>query len=386
MGPSRCGKSTAQLVGASALGFGTEESLPTLNATVAGLLATALAFNDHMLPINEVGTAAGSKGGVWPKVYSATYALTSGKDIIRHPSWTEGGRQGSFQVLCLLSSEHTPDEWAGRYGETRDAGETARLIGVPVLQNGATTIFDRPPGGLKDAALTAWVSEQFECIKDELPHSCGYAFPAFIDRLVQDRDAQATYARKVIQAFENRFDKQELTEVRRDIIAKFGILAAGGAMASAFKVLLIDEKVIFDAVIRACNAALSVLPDPDAELREDLASLQRNLGEGAILDAEAISARRMSLFRQADGFHCRRDKGAIFVVRQCAFASWFRTPLRAQRVLERIDLEGFLPQTRERRAGRSLDWAQKQVTWPDGTRVRSISIYLPGGLEQIPLR
>lgn len=90
-GPSKVGKSFAQLVAASAMGFGREKDLPTLNATRPGLQAAALAFNDHMLPINEVGTAQGKKRDIYEVLRETTYALLSGQDIIRHPSWSSSG-------------------------------------------------------------------------------------------------------------------------------------------------------------------------------------------------------------------------------------------------------------------------------------------------------
>ncbi|WP_311274936.1 DUF927 domain-containing protein [Methylobacterium sp. WCS2018Hpa-22] len=110
-GPSRSGKSTAQLAGASALGYGQEEDLPSLNATVSGLLSVAVAFNDHAIPINEIGTARGGKNNVYEVVRETTYGLMNGQDIIRHPSWagSDGGATATFQVLPLMSSEHSPD-------------------------------------------------------------------------------------------------------------------------------------------------------------------------------------------------------------------------------------------------------------------------------------
>lgn len=108
-GPSHAGKSTAELVGASVLGFGVDEDLPSLNTTEAGLLATGLAFNDHLLPINEAGTAPGGKRNVAEAVRRATYALMNGHDVIRHPSWSGNNSSAtSFKVLPLLSSEFSP--------------------------------------------------------------------------------------------------------------------------------------------------------------------------------------------------------------------------------------------------------------------------------------
>lgn len=115
-GPSRIGKSFTQLVAASAIGFGREEDLPSLNASQPGLLAAALGFNDHMLPINEVGTAQGPKKEIYVTLRDATYGLMNGEDKLRHPSWSGSGSgvASIFRVICLFSSEISPDAWAAR--------------------------------------------------------------------------------------------------------------------------------------------------------------------------------------------------------------------------------------------------------------------------------
>lgn len=197
VGRSRSGKSTAQLVGASAIGFGEEKSLPCLNGTPAGLLAIASAYNDHMLPINEVGTARGAKRDVYEVLHKTTYALMTGQDVLRHPSWTGGMGDvgGSFQVLPLLSSELSPDAWAARRGETRDEGEMARLIGLPVLRAGDRTVFNRAPSNLKGDELHKWTKKRFRRLRRGLPRHRGMAFPAFLDKLVADRVAWTERAR-----------------------------------------------------------------------------------------------------------------------------------------------------------------------------------------------
>ena len=138
-----------------------EESLPTLNATEAGLLETAVACNDAMLPINEVGTARGSKRDTYSTLRPFTYALTSGRDVLRHTSWTGGGKPGTFKTILVLSSERSPDDWASHGGDQRDDGETVRLIGLPVLRPGFTTIFDRRPKDLYDDDAGRWENDLY---------------------------------------------------------------------------------------------------------------------------------------------------------------------------------------------------------------------------------
>ena len=96
-GPSKVGKSFTQLVAASAMGFGSEKELPTLNATPAGLLAAGLAFDGHMLPINEVGTAQGKKRDIYDVLRETTYRFLSGQDTMA-PSLVDGRRRRGEHV------------------------------------------------------------------------------------------------------------------------------------------------------------------------------------------------------------------------------------------------------------------------------------------------
>ncbi len=383
-GASRAGKSFAQLVAASALGFGREEDLPSLNATPAGLLAAALGFNDHMLPINEVGTARGQKSEVYIVLRDATYALMNGQDILRHPSWigAGGGAESTFQVIWLLSSEISPDEWAARNGEARDEGEMARLIGVPVLAQGRRTIFDRPPFGLAGEALAMWEKAQFQRLRQGLLDHRGVAYRDYMDSLLDDVEGRAARARNLVAMFEADVAKPGMSLVALDIVAKFGVLFAAGILAIEADVLPLSRKAIGPAIRRSCLAALAELPDPAGELRIDLATLKARLEGGTVIDLDACTRKEARLMRDYGGFHKPRGegRGEDYVVRAQVFAGWFSTPLRARRVLEWLDDEGLLDHGRERAVKRSNEWAQKQVTWPDETRVRSISLYLPAGL------
>nr|WP_171015512.1 DUF927 domain-containing protein [Methylobacterium sp. L1A1] len=383
VGPSRSGKSTAQLVGASVLGFGAEEHLPSLNATHAGLLSAALTFNDHMLPINEVGTARGAKRDIYVVLRETTYALMNGQDVLRHPSFNSGGATGrTFQVLPILSSEHSPDAWAARNGESRDEGETARLIGVPVLAKGRRTIFDRPPAGLVGDALDTWEGTQFNRLRLGLPQQRGVAFRAYLDALVADAD-MSRLAQALVSKFERVVGSSSLSPVAQDIVAKFGVIYAGGMLAIRAGVLRLDKREVAQAVKRACQAALAALPDPAAELLASLALLKERLASGAIIDLDTSTRREQRMMRNADGFQRPKGQGVEFVIRAQVFAGWFGTLARVRRLLEWLDDEGLLDHGRERSRERSNHWAQKQVTWPDETRVRSISLYLPAGLSDL---
>jgi hypothetical protein len=302
---------------------------------------------------------------------------------MRHPSWTSGGNGTStFGVIVLLSSEISPDAWAARNGETRDDGEMARLIGVPVLALGRKSIFDRPPTKLTDEQLAAWEKAQFKRLHQKLPNQRGIAFREYLNSLLSDVGRAKTRAQSLSALFEKRVAKPNMSPVALDIVAKFGLLYAGGMLAVEAGVLPLKGKAILVAAKQACRDALAELPNPQDELHSDLTLLRERLASGSIVNLASCSRKEARLIRSADGFHQLRDdgKGQEFVVRAQQFAKWFGTPMRVRRVLEWLDDQGFLDHGRDRTTTRSNKWAQKQVTWPDGTRVRSVCLYAPHGI------
>ena len=374
--PSRAGKTQAQLVGASVIGFGEEEHLPTLNATPAGLMESGLIFNDHMLPINEVGTARGGKGDVHFVMRDVTYTFMSGRETVRHSSW--GGNTASpssFKVLLLLSSEHSPDDWAARGGETRDDGETARLIGLPVLRDGHQTVFDQPPD-LDEEELQNWITMQFQKLRLGLPEQRGQAFRAYMREFFEDRETYIEYAQGYVTQFKLELARYANNRIKGDIVAKFGVLAAGGILAIYADVLPFDAQVVWRAMRRACRAALDCLPDPEADLHTDLLTLREQLTGAGMIDVENASTAQKRLMHSAEGYYEKEITGVKYTFRSVCFTKFFRSQARARRVLDWLDEEGFLHHQRDRKVGVSNEWAQVQVKWPDGSRVRSICVFL----------
>lgn len=325
------------------------------------------------------------KREIYVTIRDETYALMNGQDTLRHPSWTGAGSSpsGSFRVICLLSSEFSPDAWAARNGEIRDPGEMARLIGVPVLFKDCKTIFDYPPPNMTDDGIAAWETEQFQRLRQGLPQQRGIAFRDYIDILLNDLDAFAEQARELVAEFVEQVAKPTMTSVMQDIVAKFGVLYAGGVIAYEAEVLPLSTKFIFQAVHNACRDALAELPDPDGELRADIRHLRDRFASGSILDLDNSTGKERRMMRSADGYHQPQKAGRLYVVRSQVFTEWFDTPFRTRRVLEWLEDEGFLDHDRPRTQTRSNEWAQRQVRWPDETRVRSISIYLPAGLADL---
>lgn len=385
-GGSRKGKSQAQLMAASAVGFGAEEDLPTLNATPAGLIEAALTFNDCILPINEIGTARGKRSDKYQVVLDATYALTSGKDVIRHSSWN-GASAGatSFKTLPILSSEYSPDEWAARSGETRDPGETARLIGVPVNLEKHFSIFDKFPELEPNQSREDWAGEQFARLREGLPLHRGVAFSAFLEAMIS-RGAKGHAANEErAESFRYSLEEYATNPIRRDIIRKFAVLYAGGMAAVDAGILPLSEDVIWEAINRTCTRTLRAMADPEADLKADLLKLKGLLEGAGVIDADNASTKQKRNMDGADGFFESEQSGAKYIIRCTVFTRLFPSGPRTRRVLEWLDSEGYLRHQRDFKPGVSNEWAQVQTIWPNGQRIRSIAIYIPGDLDVLDL-
>ena len=384
VGRSRGGKTTAQVVVASVIGWGKEEHLPTLNATPAGLLEAGLVFNDCMLPINEIGTAQGAKSEKHRVVSDTTYALMTGKDVMRHSTWSGGGASSSFKVLPIFSSERSPDEWAALGGEAREAGETVRLITLPAIREGDETVFDRPPS-IEEGSVADWADVQFEKLRLGLPEQRGTAWRAFLKTIIADRENVLSRVKEDMRVFQAAFEKSALTPIKRDIVSKFALVYAGGMAAIDAGVLPFDEDTIMGANHRACRRALKCLPDPMADLRADVELLMKKLKSGGVIDKMNAPAKVLKSMLKADGFFEQTRHGRVYSIRATTFMTYFRSQVRANRVLDWLDEQGLLLHQKDRRSA-SNAWAQKQVTWPDGiSRPRSICIVINDGADVLEL-
>ena len=96
-GPSKVGKTTCLLVAGSVVGLGEVTDLLTWNVTDAGLQELLPAFNDCVIPVDELGLLKTDKGA-YDRLKNFAYVLSAGTERKRHSSWkTEGGR---WRGLC----------------------------------------------------------------------------------------------------------------------------------------------------------------------------------------------------------------------------------------------------------------------------------------------
>jgi hypothetical protein len=385
-GPTRCGKSTAQTLAASMIGFGSENELPSLCASHSALMSVARMFNHHIVPINELATASGKKTDIYTAIRDFTYQLMNGQDKLRHPSWNgDAGRSSSsFNSIFLFSSEMSPDAWAARNGSRREPGEISRLIGVPVTFAGRATIFDRAPK-CANGDPVGWDRRQFERIRRYAKCYRGTAFPAFASHLVKNRKDIRKRVAGYMQRFEESAIVGEPSSIQREIIAYFSMVYAGGAMASDAGIFPLSREQIGEAILRCCKAALTKIPDARESLRKALARLSKKLRDKSVI-ADGNAIRKKSKTTAFAGWVHKNNREHRYVIRATEFVRWFDMPLHCKEVLEWLETRGYLQhRASASKIGRGISWAERQVSWLDGTRPRSIEIILPKGSSELTI-
>jgi|GEM_PF-4542823 hypothetical protein len=137
-GRAKAGKTTALLAGASVIGLGREADLPNCGATAAAKGESARMFNDMLLPLNEVGLLGGSKKKAYPEIRD--YAIFAEK--------------------------------------TRDEGEYARCIDVPVNRPNRHSIVNRFPANLPKEKRRRWAEDRVIELRKACEANHGTAFSA----------------------------------------------------------------------------------------------------------------------------------------------------------------------------------------------------------------
>lgn len=383
-GPSRCGKTSMMWLAASAIGYPHKNKMFNCNSTDAGKLAAAYTLSDHMIPMDEAGTTQGSKKETYAAIRNASYALCGGRDKTRHPAFQGAAVDATFNTIVLFTSERSPDAWAALDREQRDEGECARLIALPAVDGDHATVFDRAPCELRGEHLHAWERRQFALLNDGAPLHCGVAFGCFTDRLVS-YPAQAKHLmHQEMARFTAATSRPGMSPVAQDIVASFSLIYAGLYLAiGAEAVTGVSFHQAFQGIQSAALAAVEVLPDPDADLKSDIALLRSKLEGGSLLSAEDVRCKNQHRLRQADGYVGFEEGSPKYYVRNEVFISWFASPLRVERILQWLQREGFLVASKDTGRDSTGSWAWKQVVWPDKTRLRSIIILLPNGLEDL---
>ena len=368
---------TGGLAGASVIGLGREADLPNWGATAAAKGESARMFNDMLFPLNEVGLLGGSKRKAYPEIRETIYRLGEGRERLRHTQSVFSAPAASSEVRTIFFStaEHSFDDYAAFAGETRDEGEYARCIDVPVNRPNRHSIINRFPSNFPKAKRRRWAEDRVIELRKACEANHGTAFRRYIDHLIASRDALEAR----IEAYMSEMDQFEQRSVVKGALEharqNMALLYAGGRLAIDARVVPWKSEQLQRAVAICWRHALDLHRTKRDALTQGKRALRANLKSGKIKKRGHSASFSPT---QADGFYVMRDGVRTYTVHAAAMRKWLGTdPKQFDKVLDWLDAERFLIPRKSKTGMAGSDWAIQTPKWPHGKSVRSIVFHDP---------
>jgi len=243
MGDSSIGKSTAMAVATSIFG-NPKDAIQKWNMTINSLEGVAKAYNDFMLPLDEIGQSTANQIG------EIVYMLGNGSGKGRANIHGEARKRVQFRTMVLSNGEKTLEEHMGEASKKVKAGQEVRLVdfaancdlGLGIYQN----IFD---------------FENSRLFNDTLLHNTklyyGTAFDEFIRQVIANRDTLQERVKEFIDAFLQQGTMKEASGQVQRIASRFALLAAAGILATGYGITKWPEDEAGKAVLFCFNKWLA---------------------------------------------------------------------------------------------------------------------------------
>ena len=199
--------------------WGSHKRKRTWRATSNGLEMTAYLHNDSLLLLDEMGEMS-------PKEIGQTvYMLANGQAKQR----ANDVRIKEWRLLFLSTGELDLKTAMQSAGDTVKAGQEVRMIDLDAVV-GEYGVFDCLIGGFSTS------KQQAETLQDNTAHYYGVAGIQFLENMISKKDD----ARNLFEEVRKEFIKNETpndanSQVSR-AINRFAIIAAGGELATYFKI------------------------------------------------------------------------------------------------------------------------------------------------------
>lgn len=226
-GSSSTGKTTALVVAGSVWGGGGVRGfIRTWRATSNGLEGIAALHCDSLLCLDEMGQVDGRDAG------QIAYMLANGVGKTRATRSGEARPAAEWRVLFLSSGELSLADKIAEDGRGRRvaAGQQVRIVDIGADAGAGYGIFETlhgfPSGDVFSRQLKMAAGESY-----------GVASAAFLEILTRDFDAIAPTVIKFRDEFITENCPPNADGQVSRVAARFGMVAAGGEMATAFGVL-----------------------------------------------------------------------------------------------------------------------------------------------------
>jgi putative DNA primase/helicase len=377
-GPGKVGKSTMLLAAASVGGYGREQDLPNFRATDAAFGEIPAAFNDSLLPLNELGLLKGSAKEKYYRLRDLTYGFAEGRGTTYSKlAPIEAGSFGSkWLSIALATGEETSNEIARDAREIRMQGESVRWIDLAATRNGAAHIFDRIPKNVPEAERVQLAQQQCAKIRGGCRRNHGVTIQHFIDQVIGNCDTVEHDIKPLQQKFVDWAIEANDDPVVHHLAKCFGHIYAAGVIGVRLGTLPWSTKLVRKCIIRCYRDARRELNTETDLLREGLRILGRKI--------RALPKANGADLKSVDGF-VTGGKRQQATIRAEAFKTWFPDTRQPKLVLKSLRSKNALPSrpTSPAKPGIGIVWAESQPSWPDGSRPRSIVINHRPGLFKV---
>jgi len=365
-------------VAGSVIGFGSEQDLSNFRTTDAAFGEVPAAFNDMLLPLNELGLLKGSVADRNQRMRDLSYGFAEGRGTTysKLASIDDVGVGRRWRSIALGTGEEAIDEISTAAGTTRMTGASIRWIDQPAVRKGAEDIIDRCPDKIDDRRT--WVRQRCKAFRRACRTNHGVAIKHFIERVIKHRRT----IKVDLQSLTDQFVEKEIREgdgpAVQHLAMCFGHLEAAGILGVRFKTLPWSEKVVRSCVRRCYRDARRALRTETDLLRQGLRVLWKKLDGEGLVDLTPPTRVPEHAFKAGDGYFQKTQLGLEATIRAGRFKMWFKDPRQPAIVLRWLYAKSALSTkgSPPAKPGTGIVWAESQPQWPGGSRPRSIGIDL----------
>jgi putative DNA primase/helicase len=374
-GRGKAGKSTMLLAAASIIGYRREQDLPNFRATDTALGEIPAAFNDSLMPLNELGLLKGSATQKYLRLRDFTYGSAEGRGTTYSKLAPIAEASVGLEWLCIFfaTGEEASNEIARDARETRMAGESIRWIDLAGTRNGALDIFDRIPKDVAESDRAEWAEKTCATIRNGCLRNHGFTLQQFIKQIIINRKVVQKQLKSLRKKFVSRVTDANDDPVVRHLAKCCGHIYAAALIAVRFGILTWSKKTVRVCIERCYRDARRELNTETDLLREGLSIMHAKI--------RALPKANDADLKSADGFLKGTNPNQA-TIRAEAFKHWFPDVRQPNIVLNFLRAKNALPSRPTPKSGIAIVWAESQPLWPDGTRPRSIIIEeRPGQLK-----
>jgi 5-methylcytosine-specific restriction endonuclease McrA len=376
-GVSKAGKTSALLAAASVGGIGIEGRMPNFRSTAAARGELGCAFNDQLLPLNEVGLLA-QRNRAYDAIRELIYQMSEGRDTIRHTEskYAKAAKAAEFRTVFVSTSEHHFDRYARFAQQHRDEGEYARCLDVSACARGGSTIMDLVPDDVEANDRRAWRRKQVISLRRSCASHHGHALPAYIEFLISRGDELKKAVGNLQKDFISQIDIDGLEGALQHAAHNFSLLVTGGMLAIRAKLLPLREEelmAIMREVFGQSISEINIFQTPERTVRQILRKELANLKKFASDDSFSAAG-------NTEGFCRIRNGQATYTVSTRAFQKWFKNDSRLidsalGMLADRKKLKEPNRRKNERKRQTLLATYTKTITWPAADKIRRSLVF-----------